>query len=696
MKKFFSLAALMVCSVLGTMPARAQVPALAEGTELLVRTPEQLMYVIREMSAEALTFNGTLAALVANTELPRVSDITTFEQYLNTTWPARTETAFVWQSPALNVQEAAQLLVHKQPLSELSAEQLQDFYLISYPALLLEGPFVAHPQQLAQALAYYRAILAETPIKATLPQALDNWARSMAAVTDLGLFGTSADVFLILGNAKKLFPPQVTPWTDLITVQALLQYKAYDAIEELAEFRLRQAHDGQFILHNYWRYIMDYMKNIGHPLSIHTNKIAGYFAQEPLSSDLQTLLATYNPYNLFYITPSETMFNNGLSLRQNITKKANYFKHMAAQQLADAAAGKSVQLLRDQATAYTAPERKSPAQQTAGVSRYTNREIFSTDPQLGHEQLVRRALRERAALRQKLTLKSTQLNVKPFSHNTARRAGLEQELADLHTQYAAADARLHQIHTEHANNTPVDQISYLAYGEPLALNPTRNVSFSSHVNMDNSGNLFGLLNFFSAPVRSQEEADLKQTLLDRAEQDFLQARQAAKTDSRAEQELRYQNAKNKLRYVHREIAAGTPYETIVAYAYPTRTAQTANSVFDVPPMPWRFEGSGPYASFEAPVTDKLEAEAKQALLDTTYQAEEKLYRDILTYQYEIKALQKDNRIFGRHARARQLETYQTKLAEAQEKLTQAQQQTARIIEQIKRGVAFEKISGSLH
>ena len=89
MKKFFSLAALMVCSVLGTMPARAQVPALAEGAELLVRTPEQLMYVIREMSAEALTFNGTLAALVANTELPRVSDITTFEQYLNTTWPAR-------------------------------------------------------------------------------------------------------------------------------------------------------------------------------------------------------------------------------------------------------------------------------------------------------------------------------------------------------------------------------------------------------------------------------------------------------------------------------------------------------------------------------------------------------------------------------------------------------------------------------
>ncbi|WP_428075890.1 hypothetical protein [Candidatus Avelusimicrobium luingense] len=693
MKKIFILTLVLLGCTCGETFAQGPLVTAGKSAKVILRSNEQMMLIMRQLSSEGLEFNGTLTALVANTNLPNPSQVHSFDTYINSTWPARAESALVWKSPTLNVEQAAQLLLKQEPITHLSAKQQQDFYLISYPALVLEGPFVAEPQQLSYALAYYRNILEGKPVKATLPQALSDWARSMAAVTDLGLLGTSNDIFLILKNAKKPFPPLVTPWTDLITVQALLQHEAYDAIEELAKFRLTNIESNHpELLSSYWHHIAEYMNNIGHPLSITPNKIAGYFFQRPMPSKIQRLLAQYNPYNLFYVQPSVKVFENGLALRQNFLQKMQQEQVAEQEDLTDLISQQLSENIRPETmpSSSIAPEQLTP--ENMGFSRYNNRAIWQTDPKEGYEKLIRRALQECVTLRQQIELTQIKLNGNLRPYRTKERLQLERQLANLQMQYQAAEARLHQIHTEHAKNTPIDQISYLTYKEPLDIENDNTLPFSTHFDPTMSTSSLGLLTFFHAPVSSREEANLKQALLDYAEHNVTLAQQAARNSNDPELLRQHQNAIDKLSYIHREIIAGAPYEIIVVNAYGVSAEETTSTLFEIPPMPYRFEGHGRYSSFEAPVKNKSDGDAKQKLFDDIYYHQEAFFQQqVLMYRYEIRAMEQDKRLIGRKNRAQLLEKYRFELAEAEANLLRAQQRIERLLNQIKQGTAIKEI-----
>ena len=231
-----------------------------------------------------------------------------------------------------------------------------------------------------------------------------------------------------------------------------------------------------------------------------------------------------------------------------------------------------------------------------------------------------------------------------------------------------------------------------SYKEPLDIENDNTLPFSTHFDPTMSTSSLGLLTFFHAPVSSREEANLKQALLDYAEHNVTLAQQAARNSNDPELLRQHQNAIDKLSYIHREIIAGAPYEIIVVNAYGVSAEETTSTLFEIPPMPYRFEGHGRYSSFEAPVKNKSDGDAKQKLFDDIYYHQEAFFQQqVLMYRYEIRAMEQDKRLIGRKNRAQLLEKYRFELAEAEANLLRAQQRIERLLNQIKQGTAIKEI-----
>ena len=77
----------------------------------------------------------------------------------------------------------------------------------------------------------------------------------MAAVSNLGLYGTATDVRLILDTAQHI-PEKFAVYTDVISARALLGIEDYTTLQELVKLRTA---NGQLPAH--WKGIVEYVKD---------------------------------------------------------------------------------------------------------------------------------------------------------------------------------------------------------------------------------------------------------------------------------------------------------------------------------------------------------------------------------------------------------------------------------------------------
>ncbi|MBO7190928.1 MAG: hypothetical protein J6V32_02335, partial [Elusimicrobiaceae bacterium] len=123
----------------------------------------------------------------------------------------------------------------------------------------------------------------------------EEWGKQMAAITNLGLFGSAKEARLIVDTAKQITGPKET-LTDIVAFRALSNLEAYEQIQELANLRIN-GEGGR--LSYVWDDFTQYMAQIGHPLEIPSDKIYPLGPDRKLNETLERTLARYNPYNLF-------------------------------------------------------------------------------------------------------------------------------------------------------------------------------------------------------------------------------------------------------------------------------------------------------------------------------------------------------------------------------------------------------------
>ena len=204
----------------------------------------------------------------------------------------------------------------------LDKAQQEYAYLAGYPSVALESPLVFNYEQIAKAMQTYRSIIMNASSGAN---SLESWGKSMAAVTNVGLFGGAQDADLILTAAKKGIMGILTGPTDVIATRALLNLKAYSKIQELADYRLR-AIDGTgrpMQLPYEWAEIQKYMQENNLALEIPEGRIAAT-PEKPTLSRMPTAtewLTYYNSYNFFHGDPSAATTADWLNLRKGMEEK---------------------------------------------------------------------------------------------------------------------------------------------------------------------------------------------------------------------------------------------------------------------------------------------------------------------------------------------------------------------------------------
>lgn len=241
--------------------------------------------------------------------------------------PALPANATLSQKVAQSVQaqqKTAQTLVDftKLQLTDKQAMETVDNFvnapLTEKPQLFLNGLPQLHivknhpitKSQYEQARLYYRralkASLNSTTAKKSRSVILDSWGRKMAAISNLGLYGTEADAKMIVLAAQSV-PEYLIPCTDIITARALLSLEAYGVLEEFAAVR---ALNGPLGAH--WQPIAQYAKK--HALALKLPSIATGKPTE-VSSETVKSLKTWNTLNAYHADMSVQATENWLELR---------------------------------------------------------------------------------------------------------------------------------------------------------------------------------------------------------------------------------------------------------------------------------------------------------------------------------------------------------------------------------------------
>lgn len=206
-------------------------------------------------------------------------------------------------------------------------ETVQNFItapLASKPQLLLNGVpqmhiVSGHPVsegQITQAVGYYRRAL-DTALKHPLNDATravlqDQWARQMAAVSNLGLYGTAEDAELIIKIADNA-PAFLAPYTDVITARTLLSLEAYAPLEEFAAARA-VTKNNVTQLGAHWQGIADYAKT--NALGINLPQVAkGKMPGMP--AEVTDSLRQWNALNAYHADCSANATGDWLALREN-------------------------------------------------------------------------------------------------------------------------------------------------------------------------------------------------------------------------------------------------------------------------------------------------------------------------------------------------------------------------------------------
>ncbi len=183
--------------------------------------------------------------------------------------------------------------------------QEQGFFLNGFPHLTLQRDFVFTPDIKNAALSSFRRTLnAATRSSST---SADAWGRNMAAISNLGIYGTATDTQLILAAAKAA-PSKFAPYTDVITARAFISLEAFDSLKALVELRTV---NGSLPAH--WQGIAEYAQK--HALPVEFPAVAdGKVAV--LQAEAKNSLTQWNALNKYQTDLSAEATENWTALRE--------------------------------------------------------------------------------------------------------------------------------------------------------------------------------------------------------------------------------------------------------------------------------------------------------------------------------------------------------------------------------------------
>lgn len=207
-------------------------------------------------------------------------------------------------------------------LSALTPKEQTEFLLAEIPGLIVEGEMLPTAQVWKDILQEYRtrSLAKSDPARQANP--VDYWVEQMSVITNLGFFGSAGDELFVMAAALNKFPLNLQPLTDVITVRALLNLDAKQALNDFVDMRLSQV-DGKgrpVILPAVWReFPWDIVKRIPN------SRIEPGGNEKGISIDpgIQGVLGRYNSYNLIHLDPSFHTTEDFLNLRRGMKDKIN-------------------------------------------------------------------------------------------------------------------------------------------------------------------------------------------------------------------------------------------------------------------------------------------------------------------------------------------------------------------------------------
>ena len=318
-------------------------PACAQGTGKLIagvaksgdvaravcKTSPRSLKAIHTISKRLVT-GSAYAAKVANTPtIPVGIASIQLGKYasLQIGWAARTaNNRLIAHNYSVTLPQIAQMLQESSPaqFEMLSPSEQEYMFLYGYPAIAIESPLVLTHKQVDNAIHIYKKVINETSALSGKGNYFENWGKLMSAITNIGLFGSAAEADFVVKGAQKMGGGLLTGPTDVIAVRALLNLKAYDKIQQLADYRLSAVDDtGKPLMLPYeWGEIQQYMQENGLELVIPQERI--FQVPDPILSYMPTAeawLGHYNSYNLFAVDPSAQTTKDWLDLRKGMENK---------------------------------------------------------------------------------------------------------------------------------------------------------------------------------------------------------------------------------------------------------------------------------------------------------------------------------------------------------------------------------------
>lgn len=180
-------------------------------------------------------------------------------------------------------------------------------YLNVFPHLNITRGFEVTNADRVAALNHYRRAAMVSLNPKNQSGSANEWGRNMAAISNLGIYGTATDAELII-RLSKAVPAEFTAYTDVIASRALLSLNVPGKLQELAALRTVNG-----TLPAHWQGIADYAK--AHALPVELPAVAE--GKVPaLTEEAKTYLQKWNPLNLHHENTSAQATEDWLSLRE--------------------------------------------------------------------------------------------------------------------------------------------------------------------------------------------------------------------------------------------------------------------------------------------------------------------------------------------------------------------------------------------
>lgn len=196
------------------------------------------------------------------------------------------------------------------------AASVKEFLLFNtFPSVTVQRGFAVGAERVSLAVDFYRRTLlsnlqssAVLPASASLDEIVslsqksakfadvNKWSKSMAAVTDLGFYGSAKDASLLIDVYSKT-PAALKPVTEVVVGRALLNLQAYEALEQLARL---SAVNGE-LANPFWSGVQAYAQEQG--LAVTLPQISQN-AEVQTPKELERVLGAWNRLNVRHMDAS--------------------------------------------------------------------------------------------------------------------------------------------------------------------------------------------------------------------------------------------------------------------------------------------------------------------------------------------------------------------------------------------------------